>query len=383
MKIVLIALFSLLSSQAFAQQNLQLVSWFAGADIVGNTGSTEADLNGDFYVREFELSAFAAIDQTFDGILTLAYHNELQMGEEHLEVHEGFLFSSKLFNLSTVKIGKFFMGFGRLNRFHRHDWVFTEAPLVQKSFFGNEGAKDTGFEIKRNLVSIGSTLTVGLTSGNEFNHNEDHDHDHSGSNSSEEHDHSKMAKTPTTYLRYAKFWDFSTTRGLEVGLNYVNRMDAESKKYQYSGLDLVYKNRVGKFVQTLIQAEIWARTLEHEHDGEEEKHNDLGAYVYLEKGIDQHHAWGVRLDYYSQDHREEEAGSTEEHDHKIDGVEVDGDYSALTLAYIYTNSEFMRTRISVEHAQGIHVEGHDDVDSYTKGMLQFVFSIGAHPAHVY
>ena len=139
MKLVLFVVSALLSTSVFSQNNNQLINWFAGVDIVGTTGSTDADLESDFYVREFELSAFSRIDQTWDGILTLAYHHELEAGESHIEVHEGFLFSSKLFNLSTVKLGKFFMGFGRLNRFHRHDWVFTEAPMVQKSFFGNEG----------------------------------------------------------------------------------------------------------------------------------------------------------------------------------------------------------------------------------------------------
>lgn len=366
MKLLLVIVGVMLSLNSFAQN----INWFAGADIVGSTGSTDAGLESDFYVREFELSAYSKIDHTFDGILTLAYHHELEAGESHLEVHEGFLLSSKLIDLSTVKIGKFFLGFGRLNRFHRHDWVFTEAPLVQKSFFGNEGAKDTGAEIKRNLPSLESTFTLGLTSGNEFNHTGEHDHEEGVV---------EKVKAPTAYARYAKFFEFTTTKGLEVGLNYVQRMDAESKKYQYSGLDLVYKNRVGKVVKTLVQFEAWARALEHVEEGETEKHNDTGAYIYFENGLNQHHAWGVRYDFYSQDEREEEEG----HDHSIDGLEVEDDFSAVTLAYIYTNSEFMRTRLSVEHGQGIHVEDDEDIDSYTKGTLQFVFSIGAHPAHVY
>lgn len=373
MKLLLFLLIAIVSSSVYAQANNQLINWFVGADIVGHTGSTQAGLESDFYVREFEMSAFSTIDQTWDGILTLSYHHELQSGDQHLEVHEGFLFSSKLIDLSTVKLGKFFLGFGRLNRFHRHDWVFTEAPLVQKAFFGNEGAKDTGAEIKRNLISLNSTLTLGITSGNEFNHTGEHDHEEG-----EEHEVEK-AKAPTGYLRFAKFWEFSTTNGLEVGLNYISRRDAESTGYQYAGLDLVYKNRVGKVVKTLVQMEAWSRAMEHTEDGESETHNDMGAYIYLEKGINQHHAWGIRYDMFSQDEREEEEG----HDHSIDGLEVEDDFSAISFAYIYTNSEFMRTRLTIEHGQGIHVEDDEDVDSYTRGMLQLVFSIGAHPAHVY
>ena len=42
----------------------------------------------------------------------------------------------------------------------------------------------------------------------------------------------------------------------------------------------------------------------------------------------------------------------------------------------------MRTRVTLEHGDGIEVEN-SDTDSYTKLSVQFVFNIGAHPAHVY
>jgi hypothetical protein len=370
MKLILVAAL-LTSFGAFAQDKPQLINWFAGADIVGTTGNTDTNIDSDFYVREFEFSAFSAIDQTWNGVLTLAYHKESTDGEEHVEVHEAFLNSSKLFNLSNVKVGKFFLGFGRLNRFHRHDWVFTDAPYVQKSFFGTEGAKDTGVEYTKNLVNLGLSTTLGLTKGDDFNHAE-HDHDSTTV---------ERAKAPTAYLRAAKFIEFSTLKGMEIGLNLVNRVDAESKHYQYAGLDLTYKNRVGKVLDTLVQAEFWNRTTKHEEDDETEEMTDYGAYVYFEKGIDQHHAYGVRLDYYKADDHEEEAGS--DHDHSVDGIEVENELKALSLSYTYKNSEFMKTRLTVEHGQGVHVEDDEDVDSYTKGFVQFVFNIGAHPAHVF
>lgn len=362
MKLLLLLL---LSFSCFAQtNNIQLINWFAGADIVGTTGNSKAQLESDFYVREFEFSAFASIDQTFDGILTLAYHKELEAGEEHMEVHEAFLFSSKLFNLANVKIGKFFLGFGRLNRFHRHDWIFTEAPFVQKSFFGNEGAKDTGIEYKRNLLSLGSTLTLGLTSGNEFNHT-GHSHDED-----EEHE---SANGPTFYTRFAKFFESSTTKGFEVAANFINRKDEDSVAHQYLGFDLIYKDRFGRMIKTLVQSEIWSRTSTEDN----EDHTDMGGYIYYEHGFNQHHSLGLRADYYKADHE-----SGDGHDHSIDGLEVVDDLTALSVSYIYYNSEFMRTRLTYEHAEGIEVDG-SDVDSYDKLSLQFVFNIGAHPAHVY
>jgi hypothetical protein len=360
----------LLSPSVYAQ-NIQGINWFAGADIVGMGASRNSDLTSDFYVREFELSAYADIDQTFEGVLTLAYHQELQQEASHLEVHEAFLFSGKLFDLATVKMGKFFLGFGRLNRFHRHDWNMTDAPIIQKAFFGNEGAKDTGFEYKRNLISLNSTLTLGLTSGREFNHTHAHNHENE-----EEHGNEK-AKAPTAYARFAKFIEFSTTEGMEIGLNIINRVDAESIHYLYSGLDFIYKERAGKTTLQLMQLEAWSRTATHEHDGEKEKEVDTGAYVYYEKGFDQHHAVSFRMDYFKAAHKHDEDEYS-----AIDGLLVKDDYQAVSLGYIYTNSEFMRTRFTIEHGQGITTDKKED-DSFTRGFVQLVFSIGAHPAHIY
>jgi hypothetical protein len=367
---------TLVTASAFAQSNNQLINWFAGADIVGTTGSDDINQDSDFYVREFEISAYSAIDHTWNGVLTLSNHKESTSSESHTEVHEAFIHSSKLIDLSTLKVGKFFLGFGRLNRFHRHDWAFTEAALVQKSFFGNEGVKDSGVEYTRNLPGIMSSLTIGVTKGDEFNHS--HEHEHEGTT---EANHVDRAKSPTAYVRFAKFFEISTSKGFEIALNHINRLDAHSVAYKYNGLDFTYKERAGKMIQTLVQAEIWQRNTVHEEETETERFNDIGGYLYLEKGLDQHHAIGLKFDYYKPDSHVEEAG--DDHEHGIDGIEVDKEYRGLGLSYIYTNSEFMKTRFTIDHANGVKVDTDDSVDSFTKGTLQFVFSIGAHPAHVF
>lgn len=361
-----------LTSTMAQGQTLQNINWFAGADIVGTTGDTNAGLYSDFYVREFEFSAYSDIDQTFEGVLTLAYHKELQQETSHLEVHEALLFSGKLLDLATVKIGKFFLGFGRLNRFHRHDWIMTDAPLVQKAFFGNEGAKDTGIEYKRNLLGLNSTFTLGLTSGREFNHTHGHNHENEQEHGNE------RAKSPTGYLRWAHFSEFSTTEGFELGVNFINRVDSEAQPFQYVGADFIYKDRVGKMNRNLVQVEAWIRKTHHEHDdGEKEEETDSGTYAYYERGLDQHHAYSLRADYFKPAHKH-----SEDEYRAIDGLLVKEDYKAISIAYNYTNSEFMRFRFTVEHGQGVVTEKSDN-DRFTRAFAQLVFNIGAHPAHVY
>lgn len=372
----------IVSTPALAQQNLQLINWFAGADIVASADNIPQDsddkseaLNDGMLVREFEFSAVSQIDQTWQGILTLAYHNEMQMEEEHIEVHEALLFSSKLLPMANVKIGKFFLGVGRLNRFHRHDWIFTEAPMVQKSFFGNEGVKDTGFEYTRLLGGdLNWKTTFGLVAGNEFKHLDHHEEE-----AEDEHDHAgvESAYEPTRYIRVSSFKEFSTLKGVETGFSYLERRDGEGTRFQYSGIDLIYKNRYNQYVDHLLQFEFWHRRMDAMG---EEAHTDMGAYAYFEKGLNRHHGIGIRYEFYKPHHEEEEGA--EEHDHDaIDGLNPTEDYQALSISYNYYNSEFMRTRLTLEHHTGVEV--HEDDVQFQRLHLQFVFNIGAHPAHIY
>ncbi len=354
------------------------MNWFLGADLVGVSAESDKKLESDYYLREFEIYAYAPIDQTFDGVLSMAYHKELENDDEHLEVHEAYLKSSKIFNLTQIRLGKFFMGFGRLNRFHRHDWVFTDAPYVQKAFFGNEGAKDVGIEINRNLISMNSRLTVGVTSGNEFNHTIG-GHNHGADTGTEAEEKLEKAKAPTAYIRFAKYHEFATTRGLEYGLNYINRMDREAAKYKYTGLDFVFKDRIARYVNWLVQSEVWALQQTHKDLGEEETQYKSGYYIYFEKGFNQNHAFGLRYDSFQTDTHEGEAG----HLSAIDGIIVKDKLSLASASYIYRNSEYMRTRFTVDHGQGLYLRDEDSEESFTRAFVQLIFNMGAHPSHAF
>jgi hypothetical protein len=376
-RLLMIAL--LIPMHLFAQNTQNnLINWFAGADIVGTSGNQDADLEGAFYVREFEISANSKIDQTFEGVLTLSYHNEIESEDEHFEIHEAFVLSNKIFDNSVVKLGKFFLGFGRLNRFHRHDWVMTDAPMIQKAFFGNEGAKDTGLEIKHNLPSASSTITFGLTSGREFL---DGGHHHEDEGAEEDEHHGGPGKSPTAYLRWAYFHEFTTQKGFELGFNLLNRTNEESVNFKYGGIDFIYKDRAGKIVNNLVQAEAWYNTETHSEGDEDEQFHNIGAYLYYEKGIDQHHAIGFRADYFKPDTGIHEHLEAENENGSIDGLSVHGEYQAASMSYIYTNSEFSRFRITAEYLDGIETE--NGAETAFRAFAQIVFSIGAHPAHIY
>lgn len=372
MKLVLrICFLGFLSGLAYGQANQpQLVNWFVGADIVGATNSEE-ELGSDLTVREFEISANSFIDHIWQGSLTLSQHSE--PGDDHEsapEIHEAFIFSNSVIEQGHLKLGKFFLGFGRLNRFHRHDWTFTEAPYYHQQFFGSEGVKDTGIEYAKLLSSEKYIkLTVGLTEGQEFVHSHDHDEDEE----EEEHNHSENPHVPTHYLRLSSFHEFETTRGFEYGLNYVGRTDAEGIKYAYAGLDFIYKERIQKYIANLFQMEVWHRNT---HEAGED-HKDLGVYAYYEHGFDQNHSLGLKVEYFKP-HEEEHEDGDEEHEH---GTEIDEQYTEVGVSYIYNNSEFLKTRLTISQSNGLVID--EEEVSNTKGLLQLIFNIGAHPAHLY
>lgn len=355
----------LFSTSSFAQ-NQQLINWFVGADIVGLANSGEG-IDSGFVIREFEISANSRIDHIWEGSLTLSMHQEPGSDEEaHPEIHEAFLFSNQLIDRGSLKLGRFFLGFGRLNRFHRHDWAISEAPLYHKEFFGDESVKDDGVEFSKLLSkSFYLNLTAGITSGNQFKDEHDHDED--------EEDHGN-AHVPTHYLRLASFKEFTTQKGLEYALNYVGRTDNEGNSFQYTGFDLTYKNKMAKYYDDLFQMEIWHRSTKE--DDQSERYNDLGAYLYYEKGFNQNHSLGIKIDWYKPDHHTEDSAA--EHVH---GLEVHDSFTEVGLVYSYYNSEFMRTRLSLSQSQGLVID-EKETDN-TKLMFQTIFMIGAHPAHLY
>jgi len=241
--------------------------------------------------------------------------------------------------------------------------------MYHQQFFGSEGVKDTGAEFSHLFdLDFYLNLTMGITSGNEFLHTHNHtDHEHA---------HTGNAHVPTHYFRLSSFKELSYSSGLDYGLNYVGRTDAEKIKSQYMGADFIYKSRAARIVEHLLQGEVWHRSQDDGHDLK----NDLGFYLYYEKGFDQFHSVGLRFDYYKpenddHDHHDEE---DEGHHH---GLEFDDAYQALSLSYIYQNSEFLRTRVTLEQSRGFLID--EKKASNTALMVQLLFNVGAHPAHLY
>ncbi|MBO9668062.1 MAG: hypothetical protein J7501_14775, partial [Bdellovibrio sp.] len=212
MKRILLPALLCFTTQAFAQQSplVQNLNFSAAIDATGPINLDDSSEN-KFGIRSAEFMMYAAVDPTFDAMINFAAHNE--DGEYKAELHEGYISSSKLIPDLRFKLGTFFLGVGRLNQFHQHDWPFISAPKVQSTFFADEGVHDTGLEFTYLLPTDSYwDITLGVTNGYQFG----------------EDDPQEKPDAPTHYIRPSTFIDFGDNGALAIGFNYLSRTDYQA-----------------------------------------------------------------------------------------------------------------------------------------------------------
>lgn len=94
---------------------------------------------------ETELVIDANIDDQFHGWATVALENEA--GETVVAVEEAYVNTLALPAGLAVKFGRFFSDIGYLNRIHAHAWEFTDAPLVYRALLANQ-LNDDGVQLR-------------------------------------------------------------------------------------------------------------------------------------------------------------------------------------------------------------------------------------------
>lgn len=308
-------------------------------------------------VRSAELIFFGPLDPTFDATLNFAAHNE--EGEFVAEVHEAYVGSSKLIPNSRFRAGKFFLGVGKLNQTHRHDWAFVSAPRVQSDFFGEEGVTDTGAEFSTLLPTEAYwDITVGVTNGYTYGAHDD------------EHGHGEGEKphVPTHYLRAVNFMDMGESGALQWGANYLGRTDAEELKTQLYGFDFVFKKTEGKTTQLLVQSELWYR---NQSGPGLETTEEIGAYVFPQTALSERLFVGLRMDLFSELNRTSVS----------DGSQQGNLNYAVVPTLTFKNSEFSLLRVAYTYDNQTYQGESDKINQ--KLEFQWVAILGAHPAHAF
>lgn len=334
-----------LSASAWAHQDVEIA---AAVDLHHLVSDQKSD--GDqLSPRGVELSLSGPLDPRFEGKLNIAGHEEA--GLFRYELHEAYVQSSQLIPASSLKLGRFFLGVGRLNQIHRHDWPFPSAPQVQERFFAAEGASDDGFEFQRHWGEEQFySLSFGVTDSYTYGH---------------AHEAGKRPPHPLLYSRGTTFFE-TESGGSLWGLNLLYRTSAEKEKTLLAGLDFVHKRRNGKTLEFLLQSELWFRDRQYPTV---DRVRETGAYVYSQWALNESWLAGLRLDGFV--NHSLRFVTTQE-------LRRDFDY-ALVPVLQFQSSEFAQFRMSAGRYVNTTQGDADQVEN--KLEFQAVFILGAHPPH--
>lgn len=320
------------------------------ADLIADFGFKDANRDRKLNVRSVELMLYGPTDHLFEGVLSFAAHE--YQGEFNLGLHEAFIKSSRLIPRTRFQIGQFFLGVGRLNALHQHDWPFIDSPLTQAQFFDGEGIIDSGLEVAwLSPLPFYMDLTVGVTNGWRITHS----HGDAG----------KKPSFPTHYAKLEFFQDLPAGGGLLWALNYLGRRDSDKTWLRLAGAHAVAKWREANFLRVLLQAEVWARFLKPQGVASE---NQLGGYLYAQYGWSPLISTGLRFDMLSSlSLKDLDQKSVPNHQMQF-SPQINFSVSEMAVfraGYSYLR-DFQRGR-STGHEHQI--------------LLQSIFILGAHPAH--
>lgn len=116
---------------------------YSNLNVPGFTNFKDQEINGNngFNLNYGELALASSVDPYFD--LTGIFHFTLN----GVEIDEAYINTRSLpFNLQ-LKAGKFLSNISKVSSQHPHYWDFADPPLVNKSFFGDEGLSEKGAQL--------------------------------------------------------------------------------------------------------------------------------------------------------------------------------------------------------------------------------------------
>jgi hypothetical protein len=272
----------------------------------------------------------------------------LSASPDGLEVEEGFLTFTSLPGGLLAKVGKMKQQFGKVNTMHSHVLPWVDAPIVMKNLLGGEeGLNDSGISVSKLLLNPLFFLeaTGEVYQGNSEGLFQSHD------------------RGDVSWLgRLRGYRDITEGTNLDLGASFTkghNEVSPDSTTKLF-GIDATIRYRP---LRRAIYRRFMGRTeLIWSHRGQQPLGDDVSAFGMYASGDYQFaQRWfaGVRFD------RSERA---------YDASLVDKGPSFLLT---YWPSEFSQIRGQyrrTKYAEGV---------TANEALFQFLFSIGAHGAHVF
>ncbi len=313
-------------------------------NFTGASGHNRVDPSAALSLAESEISLQAIVDPYARADFFVA------LGEEGVEVEEGYITFPALPGGFLLKAGRMRAGFGKVNALHNHSLPWIDRPLAAFNLLGGDpeeadaGIKDAGFSVSRILPVPGETfweVTAEMyrgDSGTLFQANRRSDLSAVG--------------------RLRAYRDLTESTNLEVGGSYARGHNDQGTDFitRLFGADATLRWRPLRraiYRSFLARAEVaWSRRQEVAAT-----QRALGFFASAEYQFARRWSAGGRFDW------SERAREAREHD------------SGGSLLLSYRPSEFSQIRGQLRRTR--YAEGF----TAHEFLFQFLFSLGAHGAH--
>ena len=308
-------------------------------NFVGAAGKNEVNPFPSLRLNEAEVSFQAIVDPYARADFFLA------ASPEGLEVEEGFITFPTLPGGLLMKVGKMKAQFGKVNTMHSHTMAWVDAPLpMQNLLGGDEGFNDSGISVSKLILNPVIFLEA---TGEVFN----------GDNAL----FKSYQRSDLNYLgRLRGYRDVTEAINLDVGTSFVYGHNDAGPDFttRVYGIDATLRYRPlqeALYKKILVRTELfWSRRQQPIGDAKA-----FGAYLSGDYQLTRRVFAGARVDFS---------------DRAADASLRDKSGSLLLT---YWPSEFSQIRTQYRHtlfAEGIRAN---------ELLFQFLFSIGAHGAHVF
>ena len=308
-------------------------------NFVGAAGKNEVNPFPSLRLNEAEISFQAIVDPYARADFFLA------ASPEGLEVEEGFITFPTLPGGLLMKVGKMKAQFGKVNTMHSHTLPWVDAPLpMQNLLGGDEGLNDSGISVSKLILN--PVLFLEAT-GEIYN----------GDNTV----FKSYKRSDLNYLgRLRGYRDVTEAVNLDVGTSIVyghNDAGPDSTTRVF-GIDATLRYRPlqqALYKKVLVRTELfWSRREQPLAEA-----RAFGAYVSGDYQLTRRVFAGARYDFS---------------DRAVDASLRDKSGSLLLT---YWPSEFSQVR--AQYRRTLYAEG----PRANEVLFQFLFSIGAHGAHVF
>lgn len=248
------------------------------------------------------------------------------------------------FSRYTIKLGKFKAAIGKHNQLHTHAYPFIDAPLQNRVLLSDEGLNDIGASVSTLLpFSWFSEVTL---------------QGFAGQADSLDYFKPTSPNNGVALLHFKNLWDLSDETTVEFGVSAATGGNSYSSSTNLYGSDLTFKWR-----QSLERAFVWSTEFLRRDQGAAVNETGQGVASWVQFQLTRRWWLEARGEYLEVRNALPATGAPYQRKQSIVAA--------------FDPSEFSEIRVQLDHLTDAAVTDE------TRGLLQFNYTIGAHPAHSY